>query len=144
MARKILVVDDNRTTRYMLSYSLRQEGYDVFEASNGAEAAKRLQTESFDLVLSDYSMPGMNGLRLAMHISRIAPQTPIIILSGSLDITHDDVVNAGGFDFVQKPVILNSLIGKIEIAFATGTLKKLEWRDFLFSHDSTHIRRDVV
>ena len=143
MPRKILVVDDNRTARY-LSGSLRQEGYYVLDVSNGAQATKRLEAESFDLVLSDLSIPGMNGLGLVRHISKMAPQTPVIIISGSLDITRDDVVDAGAFDVVQKPVVLNALIGKIELAFAMGTLKKLEWRDFLSGHGSTRVRSDLV
>jgi CheY-like chemotaxis protein len=120
MAAKILVVDDYTTTRNALSFSLRQEGYQVVAVVNGTEAVNRLAIESFDLVLSDFSMPGMDGLALTRHISRFAPQIPIIIMSGSIEISRQDAVNAGAFDFIEKPFEIHSLIAKIELAFAIG------------------------
>ena len=136
MAAKLLLVDDDGTTRNALSRCLRQEGYNVTAVSNGIEAARRLSIESFDLVLSDFAMPGMDGLDLTKHIIRVASQTPIIIMSGSAGITRQDVLNAGGFDFIEKPMVLNSLIAKIELAFATGAPRKetpfdLEGRHFI-------------
>jgi len=136
MAAKLLFVDDHDMTRNALSRCLRQEGYNVISVNNGIEAVKRLSIESFDLVLSDFTMPGMDGLNLTKHISRVAPQTPIIIMSGSADINREDVVNAGAFDLIEKPMVLNSLIAKIELAFATGAPHKglrssLEERHFI-------------
>lgn len=124
MTAKLLLVDDDHTTRNALSRCLRQEGYNVTSVNNGIEAVKRLSIESFDLVLSDFTMPGMDGLNLAKHVNRVAPQTPIIIMSGSAGINREDVVNAGGFDLIEKPMVLNSLIAKIELAFATGAPHK--------------------
>ena len=120
MAGKILVVDDYTTTRTTLALSLRQEGYQVVAVADGSEAAQRLSIEAFDLVLSDFSMPGMNGFTLARHISRVAPHTPVIIMSGSVEINREDALNSGAFDLIEKPVALNSLIAKIELAFALG------------------------
>jgi len=120
MAAKLLLVDDDNTTRNALSRSLRQEGYNVTSVTNGVEAARRLSIESFDLVLSNFPMPGMDGLDLTRHMSRVAPQTPIIIMSESPGINRDDVVTAGAFDLIEKPMDLSSLIAKIEFAFATG------------------------
>ncbi|HEY7168529.1 MAG TPA: response regulator [Candidatus Binatia bacterium] len=120
MAGKILLVDDYTTTRNALAFSLRQEGYQVVAVCDGNEAARRLSIESFDLVLSDFAMPGMDGLALTRHIGRVAPQTPIIIMSGSVEINRGEALSVGAFDFVEKPFVLNSLIAKIELAFATG------------------------
>src|SRR4029077_17339474 len=124
MTAKLLLIDDHDMTRNALSRCLTQEGYNVTSVHNGTQEAKRLSIESFDLVLSDFTMPGMDGLNLTKHISRVAPQTPIIIMSGSADINREDVVNAGGFDLIEKPMVLNSLIAKIELAFATGAPHK--------------------
>ena len=130
MAGKILLVDDYASTRSALSMSLRREGYQVVALDDGREAARRIASESFDLVLSDFSMAGMDGLTLARHVSRVAPHPPVIIMSGSLVITHNDVLNAGAFDLVEKPFSLTSLIGKIELAFATGTPQRTSESEF--------------
>jgi len=123
MTGKLLIVDDDYLTRNAISLFLSQEGYEVTSVPNGIEAAKRLCVESFDLVLSDFKMPGMHGLSLAKHINRVAPQTAIIIMSGSADINRDDVVAAGGIDLIEKPIILEKLVAWIELAFATGAPK---------------------
>jgi len=79
-----------------------------------------LSVESFDLVLSDFNMPRMNGLRLTKHIKRVTPQTAVIIMSGSAEINREDVLAAGGIDLIEKPILLDKLLAKIELAFAIG------------------------
>jgi DNA-binding response OmpR family regulator len=120
MPGKLLVVDDDYLTRAAISLFLSQEGYEVISVPNGIEAAKRLSIESFDLVLSDFNMPGMDGLSLASHINRVAPQTAIIIMSGSTDIKREHVVTGVGIDFIEKPIVLDKLLARIALAFATG------------------------
>ena len=61
--KKILVVDDDRTTRRLLALQLRGAGYTVAEASDGRRALERVRREAFDLVLLDVWMPGMDGSR---------------------------------------------------------------------------------
>jgi len=95
MTRKILVAADDHITRNAVSLFLSREGYEVVSVDNGTEAAKRLSMESFDLVVADYAIPGMDGISLAKHIKRVAPQTAII-MSGSTDINREDVVGRGG------------------------------------------------
>ena len=118
MTGKILVAADDYITRNSVSLFLSRQGYDVVAVDNGTEAAKRLSAESFDLVLSDFDMPGMDGVSLSKHTHRVAPHTAIIIMSGSADIKNLTAV--GGIDFIQKPIILDKLLAKIELAFATG------------------------
>jgi len=120
MTGKLLVVDDDYLTRTAISLFLSQEGYEVKSVPDGIEAAKRLSVESFDLVLSDFNMPGMDGLSLAKQIKQVASQTAIIIMSGSADIKPEHVVAAGGIDFIEKPIILEKLLARIELAFATA------------------------
>ena len=99
---------------------LSQEGFEATSVPTGIEAAKRLSVESVDLVLSDFNMPGMSGLRLTKHINRVTPQTAVIIVSGSAEINREDVLAAGGIDLIEKPIILDKLLAKIELAFAIG------------------------
>jgi DNA-binding NtrC family response regulator len=120
MIGKILVAADDYVTRNSVSLFLNREGYDVVTADNGTEAARRLSVESFDLVLADFEMPGMDGLSLSRHINRVAPYTAIIIMSGSADVNPEDILATSASDFIEKPIILNRLLAKIERAFATG------------------------
>ena len=58
----------------------------------------------------------MNGLRLTKHIKRVTPQTAVIIMSGSAEINREDVLAAGGIDLIEKPILLDKLLAKIELA----------------------------
>jgi len=124
MTGKILIAADDYITRNSVSLFLSKEGYDVVTVDNGMDAARRLSVESFDLVLADVEMPGMDGLSLSRHINRVAPDTAIIIMSGSAGINREDVVAIGTSDFIEKPIILNKLLAKIELAFATNAPHK--------------------
>src|SRR5215470_7232605 len=99
MTGKILVAADDYITRNSVSLFLTREGYDVVTVDNGTDAARRLSIESFDLVLADFEMPGMDGLSLSRHIDRVTPHTAIIIMSGSADINREDVIASGASDF---------------------------------------------
>jgi len=82
--KRILAVDDNATILKVIRFLLEQTGYDVTTASNGSEAWDLLETEDFDLVLTDYEMPEMDGAALCRQIrqtDRLAG-VPIIMLSG--------------------------------------------------------------
>lgn len=124
MTGKILIAADDYITRNSVSLFLSKEGYDVVTVDNGMDAARRLSVESFDLVLADVEMPEMDGLSLSRHINRVAPDTAIIIMSGSAGINREDVVAIGTSDFIEKPIILNKLLAKIELAFATNAPHK--------------------
>jgi len=80
--RKILVVDDSKTIRDLLSSFLSFMGFHVAVASNGNEGLHLFLTNSFDLVLSDVQMPGMDGWTLAFHIKDKSPDTPILLVTG--------------------------------------------------------------
>jgi len=83
MARSIISVDDSSTMRRMVSFTLKAAGYDVIEASDGAEALKVLQSRSVDLVIADINMPNLNGIELTRQL-RSQPafvRTPIILLT---------------------------------------------------------------
>ncbi len=81
----ILIVEDEFLIRWMLSEELRDEGYQVIEASDAAEALSVLKTISPDLVISDVRMPGpFDGMGLLALISTTMPTLPVIIISGYL------------------------------------------------------------
>jgi CheY-like chemotaxis protein len=74
MPATVLVVEDNRWGRKIISDTLRKDGYEVVEAADGAEAKELLEDRSFDLIISDVVMPNLDGLKLLDHIRRISPR----------------------------------------------------------------------
>jgi CheY-like chemotaxis protein len=81
--RRILLAEDNRTTRDIVSRFLEFLGFEVALAANGIEALAVFIERSFDLVLTDLQMPAMDGLSLASHIKERSPGTPVILITGS-------------------------------------------------------------
>jgi CheY-like chemotaxis protein len=84
---RILYVEDNEIVREVTAELLAQESRQIVPCSSAEEALKKFGEESFDIVITDVSLPVMSGMELARGILRSKPQTPIIIASGySLDI----------------------------------------------------------
>jgi DNA-binding response OmpR family regulator len=79
---RILIVDDDAVIRELLAYVLKQEGYEVIEATNGAEGLQKYQAEPTDLVITDLMMPGMDGLELLKELRRVVPTPALIAISG--------------------------------------------------------------
>jgi CheY-like chemotaxis protein len=68
MNKKVLIVDDCATTRKLLSYIIRERGYEIFGAANGIEALEMLAINDVDLVVTDLNMPQMDGLELSKNL----------------------------------------------------------------------------
>jgi CheY-like chemotaxis protein len=111
MPKKILVVDDDAVSLQNVSHVLQEEGYQIEQAHDGNQALQKLQSETFDLVLSDIVMPGVDGLRLSEHVRSDFSPTPIIFMTGNLpDVAAASV---GDKHLVLKPLILEKLLQKI-------------------------------
>ena len=80
---KILVVDDNSVVRDVVSQMLSRLGHVVFSADSGEKGLSIFLENLFDIVLSDYEMPGMDGVALACSVKRSAPRTRVIIMTGA-------------------------------------------------------------
>ena len=104
---KILVVDDDDTIRDTL-YELLSEEYLCQTAETAEKAFARLEADSYDVVLTDISMPGLSGLELLGHIRQKFPNTPVIMISGIGDQDHaQSLIKLGAFDFLLKPFSLD-------------------------------------
>ncbi|HEC36149.1 MAG TPA: response regulator transcription factor, partial [Anaerolineae bacterium] len=102
---RILVVDDEATTRVSLAEVLRLEGYEVVTASSGEEALGTLAAQSpFDLMVLDLKMPGMDGLQLTEAVQKRSPDMVIILLTafGTLE-TAIQAIRRGAHDYLLKP-----------------------------------------
>jgi len=101
---KILHVEDDIAVSNMIEEALVREGWEVETCADGSEAMKKIAGHAhYDLLLLDYELPGVNGVRLAQEARRLAhrQQTPIIILSATLDA--ESVQRAGADVFLRKP-----------------------------------------
>jgi DNA-binding NtrC family response regulator len=111
MASKVLVIDDEKAIRSTLTEILCFEGYEVDEASDGAEGLKKILDNAYDCVICDIKMPKMNGIEVLEKVMAEKPDTQMIIISGHGDIdTAVDAVRKGAFDYISKPPDLNRLL----------------------------------
>jgi len=112
--RRVLVVDDDRTFRLSTAELLRQDGHDVEVAADASEAVDRLSAGTFDLVLLDMRMPGMDGLTAVEVLRTRGLQTPILMISGFGTIdTAVESLHRGADHFLAKPVDPDVLSAKV-------------------------------
>jgi CheY-like chemotaxis protein len=111
MNLRVLVVDDEPVPLEVAVELLAGDGHMVEAATNGREALQKFQAGWFDVVLTDWAMPEMNGLALAFSIKRFAPQRPVIImLTGFGEISRDAGERPPDVDLViGKPITLPAL-----------------------------------
>jgi sigma-B regulation protein RsbU (phosphoserine phosphatase) len=105
--RRVLVVDDSKAQRHVLSMSLRRWRYDVTEAASGLEALELCRTTRFDIVLSDWVMPGLSGLEFCRAFRALAGEgySCFILLTSKSDKAEvADGLDAGADDFLTKPI----------------------------------------
>jgi two-component system, NtrC family, nitrogen regulation response regulator NtrX len=129
---KVLVVDDERSIRRTLREILTFENYEVEEAEDGLEAVTKVETTQYDVIIMDIKMPKLDGLEALERIQSLAPDTPVIMISGHGTIeTAVDAVKKGAFDYISKPPDLNRLLitvrnalDKSSLMQETKTLKK--------------------
>lgn len=111
MAKTILVVDDERNFLELLTGSLGKRGFEVKTASNGIEALKLVEIESFDLALLDIRMGPMNGIQLLGEIKARQPDIKVIMMSGyPTRETGGQALEKGASAYLTKPVDLEDLL----------------------------------
>ncbi len=108
--RQLLVVDDSEAIQKLLLAILSFMGYDVTLAGNGLEASTLFLTGSYDLVVTDFQMPLMNGFELSRIIKEQSPKTPVIVVTGCCDDTQREKLNTNGVDaIIPKPFKLKEI-----------------------------------
>jgi DNA-binding NtrC family response regulator len=99
----ILVVDDDDVIRDTLCELLSQE-HSCQTADTAENALAKLEAQSFDVVLTDISMPGLNGMDLLRRVLELYPGTPVIVISGLTDQEQaQSLISQGAFDYLLKP-----------------------------------------
>jgi len=114
--KRVLVVDDSRVQRRILSSSLKRWGYEVLEADSGQAAMEICRRESLDLILSDWMMPGMNGLEFCKTFRQMERDKYSYFILLTSKNEKDEVAHGldiGADDFLTKPVNANELRARI-------------------------------
>ncbi|MCP3873427.1 MAG: response regulator [Desulfobacteraceae bacterium] len=105
MMTKVLLVDDEEGIRKVLKIYLQDDGYDVSTSDDGKKAAQKIDNESFDIVLTDIRMPGMDGISLLKHIKKKHPDIEVIMLTGHGDFKLAiESLKLDAVDFISKPI----------------------------------------
>ena len=101
---RILIVDDEPHTRRVLTVNLRQDGHEVTEAAGVQEARKRIETEDFDVVLTDQKMPDGDGLQVLGAAIDADPAVSVVVITAfaTIDLAVESM-RQGAFDFITKP-----------------------------------------
>jgi two-component system chemotaxis response regulator CheY len=104
--KRILLVDDAKTMRMLLSLALKNAGFDIIEAENGNDALKKLDDFDIEMVITDVIMPEMDGIELIRHI-RANPKyrfIPIIMMTAETEKDDDHAgMRAGATAWISKP-----------------------------------------
>jgi CheY-like chemotaxis protein len=122
---RILVVDDEKDIRDVFSKVLRVLGYKVVVASSGTEGLNLFLTSPFDLVLTEFQMPGMDGWSLAFHIKERAPNTPVVMITCQEREGVMEKIKGSCVDFVMfKPSRLEDILKTVRMMLDTRSSKR--------------------
>ena len=110
----VLLVDDDERVRSVIHDMLAIGGMEVVSVGSGAAALETLETKTFDVVVTDLSMPSMGGIELAARVKEMHPDLPVVLMSGRATEQVDDEIRQAKIDHVlQKPFEIASLVDAI-------------------------------
>ncbi|MCK9262486.1 MAG: response regulator [Deltaproteobacteria bacterium] len=110
----VLLVDDEDQFLEALSSRLETRGYHVDTVTTGGDAIALVEGKSFDAIVLDLAMPGLNGLETLKRIKEKRPDLEIIMLTGHASVESGiEAMKMGAEDYIEKPVDLNTLLEKI-------------------------------
>jgi two-component system nitrogen regulation response regulator NtrX len=126
MPRKahLLLIDDDPNTLASLSRAFRLAGHEATVCDNANRAIEILQSQRFDLILSDVVMPGKTGMELLEELKKSGLQTPIVLISGQANIEMAvKATRLGALDFLEKPLTTDKLLLTVENALKLSRLE---------------------
>ncbi len=127
MIETILVVEDQDSARESLAELLRGVGYQVHEAADGDEAISLIDKHDLDLVLTDLTMPGRDGMDVLRHVREISPQTLVILMTAHATVeTAVEAIRLGAQDYILKPLIFEDVLRKVQRLMEH---RKLAWEN---------------
>ena len=122
---RILLVDDETVFANNMSKLLNRRGYQVTAVNSGDAALQALMNNSFDVMVLDLKMPGMDGVAVLHEMKKLGLFTEVLVLTGhgSID-TALEAIQLGAYDYLTKPCEIAELVSKIEAALERKTTKE--------------------
>jgi two-component system OmpR family response regulator len=111
--KTLLVVDDEQEVRELMAQVLGQEGYNVLQADGAAEALCIATGATIHLLLTDFSMPETDGLKLTRRFRALCPNAPVLMVSGSLADMDGRADDLNYFGVLEKPFAIGELVSKV-------------------------------
>ena len=111
---KILVVDDEHIVRLSCIKSLRPKGYEVESVNDGFEALQQLKTNSYDIVITDLTMPDMDGIEFIGMLRRTSPEAKILLVTGFATDAIKEQAETMGAHYLAKPFKPSALCEAVE------------------------------
>lgn len=117
----ILIVDDEQMVRELL-VSCLEDSYSCYTANNAVDALSCLKSRTFDLVVTDITMPGLSGLDFCRMLRDRYPSTAVLVISGlHADQYREEALASGALGLIQKPFDLTSLMNTVDQALKVRT-----------------------
>ncbi|MGC8833214.1 MAG: sigma-54-dependent transcriptional regulator [Armatimonadota bacterium] len=126
----LLVVDDERIVRESLHDIFEMDGYTVYTAVDGEDALRRLEQVPVDLVVTDITMPGMDGIQLLKSIRVVSEHLPVIIITGNPSShTTLEALRYGASDYITKPFSSREVLASVDRALLRSRLfdEEAQW-----------------
>jgi len=122
---RVLVVDDDPDVLRLLSYRLRQLGFGVDTAGDGAEALKMIEAQNVDLMLLDLRLPSANGVDVLKRVKQLSPETMVVVITAHASVERAvEAMKEGAFDFLTKPLTPGHLDLVVQKAFERQALRR--------------------
>lgn len=122
---KILVVDDERGMRELLTIMLQKEGFDVSSAGGGQEALEFISQRSYDIVITDIKMPNVTGIDVLKAVKETSPETIVIMITAYASTeTAMDAMKLGAYDYINKPFKIEEIKLIVRNAFERRRLRE--------------------
>jgi two-component system cell cycle response regulator CpdR len=117
---RILLAEDDTSMREYLKRALERTGYDVDAAESGVSAVPLLETNTYDLLLTDIVMPGMDGIELAQEAAKIAPNMRVMFITGFAAVALKNNKTPPNAKVLSKPFHLRDLVLEVDRMFEVG------------------------
>lgn len=131
MGLRVLLVEDDPDVRFAVASALGEAKHDVVEVGDGAAALERLASQSFDVVVSDIRLPGVDGLAVFRRAREVAPRTAVILMT-SFGAVADAVaaLKQGAHDYITKPfdtLPISAQSDLLRLLFAGELASRARW-----------------
>jgi two-component system, cell cycle response regulator CpdR len=122
---RILLAEDDDAMRQYLSRALEKSGYDVVAVDRGTAAVPLIESDRFDLLLTDIVMPEMDGIELAQHAATVAPEMRVMFITGFAAVTLKAGKAVPQAKVLSKPFHLRDLVFEVDRMFDTTAASEL-------------------